>query len=356
LIITGAAWSPDGQLVAVASGTGDKFDLAVYDADTEQLVALNTELLHEASARLIGWSADGMNLAFYKSQSGRTTQTIIWNPFDGSEERLVAASASWAHTGKRLAYLRPITDDRGLQSAAELRVHDFASGADELLITVLGRGASEPSWSADDASLAVTAFEPDGTASTLVIDVHQRAIRFSLAGSWLGNWSPVGNTLVVVGNVCGAFDIFTVGSDGHGSRNHTNSPDAIDWMPRWSPDGHLVAFSTLRPNSSLGILSLPYGTVTYPVVVAAGEPMDILDFSPDSRYAAFSYGGGRDLCTVGGPQSTLVRRPGEPEGLPLTGTAGSRQAAGRWLPTAVFLALLAAAALFLHKGLRSIAR
>lgn len=54
------------------------------------------------------------------------------------------------------------------------------------------------------------------------------------------------DNLVIYGRTVGNYDLFVIGIDGTGENRLTNTPDVVEWVPTWSPDGTKLAFTVLR--------------------------------------------------------------------------------------------------------------
>src|SRR5262249_50521505 len=114
---------------------------------------------------------------------------------------------------------------------------------------------TDPAWSPDGTTLAVTAWGAEGTdVYTMKPDGSERTLVLRNASS--PSWSPDGMQLVVVRNSCGSSapcsggersetSLAIVNVDGTGVRalNRPGTKEAhYVSSPEWSPDGKLIAF------------------------------------------------------------------------------------------------------------------
>jgi dipeptidyl aminopeptidase/acylaminoacyl peptidase len=162
----------------------------------------------------------------------------------------------------------------------------------------------DPSWSPDGTRIAfagrdtgqessgVYVMSADGSDLRLVTEL----VGFELSAP---DWSPDSRSLVFVG-LSGASgkaqttqpDLYSVGVDGSGLTNLTESPEVSEWSPSWSPDGDVIAYHR-NEGTTVNRVEL---------IDAEGDPVGIvfddadapeigeIDWSPDGEFLAFTSG------------------------------------------------------------------
>jgi len=183
------AWSPDGRTLAFEHGEaepGSKGVGAIWAADADgQNVRRLSDWFNAYGPR---WSADGTKVAYLMDDGfGDVSYVHIVNPDGAGDRRYRAASTfSWAPRGALLAYE---------SSSAPKRVYLVRPGRGT--IGVLKRAAA-PAWAPDGKRVA---FQRRG--SVFVADANgrrQRRIALGIGPSW----SPDGRLIAYAGATCGA--------------------------------------------------------------------------------------------------------------------------------------------------------
>jgi TolB protein len=160
----------------------------------------------------------------------------------------------------------------------------------------------DPSWSPDGSRIAfAAASKPADLAAIYVMnaDGSGRRLVVELDGSNLSapDWSPDGETLVFVGLEIAQSeidvkqpDLYTVGIDGTGLRNLTESPTIGEWSPSWSPDGDVIAFHQNQGSEVNRIQLIDLEGHLTGTVFKECDACEIgeVEFSPDGRFVAFT--------------------------------------------------------------------
>jgi hypothetical protein len=177
---SGAAFSPDGRLLAFAAQSGGRDVLYVYDLQRFRVVArLRFELNGISNP---SWSPDGRRLVFSGNDGGLTDLYIT--DLDGrlqrlTQDRYAALLPAWAPDGRRIAF----TTDRG--PGADLDVLHYGNyrvaifDLDTRRIEILplqdeGKNIN-PVWSPDGGHLAWVS-DRTGTNNLYLYDVRARTL------------------------------------------------------------------------------------------------------------------------------------------------------------------------------------
>jgi WD40 repeat protein len=186
---TSAAWSPEGDRLAVASVSGQ---VAIYDATQGRAIHL-FEQAHADGCDALAWRPDGKALA----TAGRDGKWKLWDVTDGKVLAEHEAGAMWA---EHLAWSAKPIGDRG---------HLLALGAgnkvtlwDEQGIAVgepmkVAKTISEIAWIIDGATLAI-ATSTEVIVRDALDNTDERVFKsrdpiLSMAFSPSGKWLMTGN-------------------------------------------------------------------------------------------------------------------------------------------------------------------
>ncbi len=209
------------------------------------------------------WSPDGKKIAFMSTRDGPG----IWvMNADGAEPKFLAKGLmpAWSPDGARIAFA--FLD-------AQIHVMD-ADGSNQRQITKTDTHKLGPSWSPDgkqmvfilvknpdsrtDPQPAIGIMNSDGTDERILTKAHRTNVKINPSGkpTVLGtardanapSWSPTGNMIAFWSGIENEYgQIWTINSDGTGSKQITDAPKGINNDdPSWSPDGKWVLFGTNR--------------------------------------------------------------------------------------------------------------
>jgi len=193
-------------------------------------------------------SPDGSQVVFVRRTKERTE--LVLREVDGTGERVLSVEPDIRHAqpafspdGKQIAFSRR----SGLYVTA-------VEGGEARRITDTG---VHPDWSPDGSRLAFTtepilSAEYKSTRSALwVVDVESRRTRKVFDGDAnMADWAPDGKRIAFwSADQDGHRNVFTVAAEG-GEPVAVTTGEAVDWNPRWSPDGRYLYFFSDRAGSS----------------------------------------------------------------------------------------------------------
>ena len=217
------------------------------------------ESFHPFQSR-IGVSKTGQ-LAFVSKWAGRdalflmdlaTKKITLRRHIDGL---IALASPAWSPDGSKIAFAGQSNDGK-----SDLFVLDVASG-DLARVTNDRYTDADPSWSPDGTSLVFasdrTRYGAEGRHNLFLVDLATLDVRYLTYGNWTDqtpSWSPDGREIAFASDRDGAFALYTVGTDGSGSRVSRTLGTSLD--PAWTPDGKSLLFTGYR-KGGFGIYQIP---------------------------------------------------------------------------------------------------
>jgi Tol biopolymer transport system component len=241
----GPAWSPDGtRLVFTLLPPHDPVgDLYLAGADGTGLRRLTQT--PGLDNYLPDWSPDGKEIAFIGGQHGTDESTSELYVIDATGQNLRQLThntaqeygVSWAPDGRRLVF--------GSKQSGTWQIYTInADGTGQTLLD--SGGGNAPAWSPDGRTIAFTS-DRAGHDSIYLMDAaggHVRRLTLDDNHDDNAAWAPDGRRLTYAATLNGTNDIFMIDADGGHPRNLTNSPNRDDIVPRWSPDGRVIIFSS----------------------------------------------------------------------------------------------------------------
>ena len=202
-------------------------------------------------------SPDGKEIVYFLGQEERSS--ILRVSLDGGDitdltPSLHAVDPAWSPDGSKIVFSATPPDQ---PSRPQLWVMN-ADGSEARALTANERINLVPSWSPDGQRIAFTSSEPGSTtgfADIWVIDADGSDSQPLLTGPFADRqpaWAPDGQTIAftrvggsrgIVGAGGLGGQIFLADTSGENVQALTSDP-LVKFLPRWSPDGNKIVFST----------------------------------------------------------------------------------------------------------------
>jgi Tol biopolymer transport system component/DNA-binding winged helix-turn-helix (wHTH) protein len=259
----GLDWSPDGNGLAFSGGQADKNGtwislLSLVDSTTRQLTSPSGQEIDYSPA----FSPDGSTVAFVRGiLAGAVEDLYVVPAAGGAPQRLtfdktwIRGSPTWTPDGRDIVF----SSTRG-GLASLWRVS--ASGGTPRPVAGVGVIASSPSISPKGNQLVyMQSFIKENILRlNLKDEKHSQGppsvLNLKKGRNWRPNFSPDGKRFAFE-SVLGYAEIWACDSDGSNCGQLT-SLQGTAGAPRWSPDGHYIAFE-FRPKERSEIYLLEVG-------------------------------------------------------------------------------------------------
>jgi Tol biopolymer transport system component len=244
-------------------------------------------------------SLDGRRIAFLR-EAGSATSVVVAS-IDGSEPHEIAVASStdgltvkseppaWSPDGTRIAIT--VIDSRNAQDHAEIWIVDAAVGGHSILLPAGLASVEQPAWSPDGDRIAFLG-EPRGEPSSFLyvtrldatglLKISEQASNAEAGYFQLPRWSPDGRLIAVHHGDAGRLDrdILLLATD-HLNESVVGTPSADEAQPAWSPDGGSLAFWRSVGGFNWRVVILDLATRTEQVVGPTSGNADSLSWSPD---------------------------------------------------------------------------
>jgi Tol biopolymer transport system component len=284
---------------------------------------------------------DGSRIAFVRCTSLSPRTCSLWTiGVDGSGARRRIAEGpvlplvGWSPNGLQIAF-RQCTSDG---TDCELRVVNADGSGNRALAKSVPQGAS---WSPDGKRLAVSTgggislVKADGSGTTGLVDTGSEPA-----------WSPDGSRIVYQvgtsrGDGCAASannqnsELWVMNADGSGKRQLTPTGPPCEVYPEWSPDSSRIAYieakspSVYQHDAGIGIVNADGSAQKTLVPQGAYNPY-VAHWAPDGSVVAFL---GTTFLGAGSAGIFSVPPSGGPVSTIVSGDAGYQFGWGRVAPT-----------------------
>ena len=288
----------------------ESFDRVTDEAGVETTPAISPDGKSVVYAKTVG-----LDTALYLLRVGSKTPQRL-----SGESPAHDSQPAFSPDGDRIAF-RSERDGGGI----------FLMSATGESVTRLTSAGYSPCWSPDGREIVVspntfaTPTDLSGTATGLrlvaVASGQSRAL--AVTGRALQPaWSPSGARIAfwTVRGRSGQRDILTIAADGSDAAKGgslVTDDAALDWSPRWSPDGRSLYFSSARG----GTMNLWRVAIDQATGRLLGEPEPVTAPSIWSGDLSFARDGSRVAFATLDYRSTLLRVPFDPVREALTGPA-----------------------------------
>ena len=236
--------------------------------------------------------------------------------------RSLAASTDVATTAKPVAQslIAYVTGRAGI---TDLYVMDAANGRSHWL-TRDRATASSPVWSPDGTQIAFSSNRDGFGANIWVVPSGGGTpVKYTQSGGTSPDWSSDG-TRIAFASYSGTTDIWVMNADGTGQTRITNTSDAWESEPAWSPDRTKIAYSSARGGSTqIWVMNADGSGQVQLTAVTDGGPSHGPTWSPNGTKIAFSSfrAGRQDLYTMNADGTNQTR---------ITDTATGIETDPRW--------------------------
>ena len=288
----GLAWSPDGQSLAISTKdtANHTHGLSLLSLETRERRPLTQPEQRYQVDYMVSFSPDGHHLAFVRSNN-RSMADIYVFPADGHAppKRLTfdnrhIAGLTWAADGQSLIFSSNRLGDFKLWRIAA------AGGEPEWLAAIGARDPGGVAVAAEEAYLAYEEWEFEINVWGVSLDASEPPPqRFAASTRWdyHPQIAPDGQRIAFASNRTGSFELWTSHFDGSNLMRLTAFGGPFVGMPRWSPDGNMLAFDArVDDRAAIHVIDAEGGLPTR----LTGGPADHLapSWSRDGRWIYFA--------------------------------------------------------------------
>jgi eukaryotic-like serine/threonine-protein kinase len=237
-----------------------------------------------------------------------------------------ACQPSWSPDGSQLVFISPCLGRADfletIYNESSLYIIN-ADGSGLKQLTLSPGSDFEPAWSPDGERIAFTSVR-GGFRQIYSLDVESLEITLltnttSAIESSQASWSPDGSKIAYMVKRVGTYQVWSMNEDGQESVQLTHSGQELwDYLPSWSPDGRTLFFNQRRPGAFRPwLMQIDYEDLTQdPRKMNFITPIEDVSFSPDSYWVAYEgmdNEGNRDIYFITVAGSGRTRLTNDPK-------------------------------------------
>jgi Tol biopolymer transport system component/predicted Ser/Thr protein kinase len=286
-VALGLSWSRDGQKLAIVNRQGDDQANRVYivDVDSGDSRPASQAVPEGLGEAFPSWSPDGKSLAFVRDGIHAGTTIVVVPLRDGAERTYPAdtfGGVSWTPDSTRLLFPSPQGQIGGHLAELNLLTGNVRS------LGVAGERALYPAVAPSGASVAYSHRSTDSNIWSCRISVAASSPERPPVPAILSTWdedspafSPDGHLVAFSSNRSGSYEIWVSEPNGAAARQITRFGRSLAGSPSWSPDGRMIAFD-YRDQGTSDI---------YVVDASGGMPRRVTDHSGEDIIPRWSRNG-----------------------------------------------------------------
>jgi serine/threonine protein kinase/Tol biopolymer transport system component len=208
-----------------------------------------------------------------------------------------ACQPSWSPDGAQLVFISPCL---GRADFFETIYNESclytinADGTGLKQLTPSPGSDFEPAWSPDGTRIAFTSvrggYRQIYSLDVETLDVTLLTSTTSVIESSQPSWSPDGTKIVYMAKRVGAYQVWSMNENGQEAIQLAHSGQELwDYLPNWSPDGRTVFFNQRRPGAYRPwLMQIEYEDLNLdPRRLNFVTPIEDISFSPDGYWLAF---------------------------------------------------------------------
>jgi Tol biopolymer transport system component len=208
-----------------------------------------------------------------------------------------ACQPSWSPDGSQLVFISPCLGRADffetIYNESSLYIIN-ADGSGLKQLTPAPGSDFEPAWSPDGTRIAFTSVR-GGFRQIYSLDVETLEVTLltnttSAMESSQPSWSPDGSKIAYMAKRVGAYQVWSMNEDGQEAIQLAHDGQELwDYLPNWSPDGRTVFFNQRRPGAFRPwLMQIDYEDLTQdPRKMNIVTPIEDISFSPDGYWLAF---------------------------------------------------------------------